>query len=226
MAKKSFRESFWEMPVNQQSKAIVRHLKYKCRTKNVSHALSGLSKVDLPVPNEFIRLDPNEMEYLFMVGKAAKRGIVEIGRLNGGSTLCLAFANTKTPIYSIDINPRDDNFLTELFENLGVGQNVNLITGSSHDTTIINSISDVDMLFVDGDHSYEGCLNDLNLWWERLIPGGHIVCHDCYHGGDPQNAIIDFLIGKNVIMHKSPFIAIKHWISNEAGSISHFQKPY
>ncbi|MGH2840337.1 MAG: class I SAM-dependent methyltransferase [Solirubrobacteraceae bacterium] len=36
----------------------------------------------------------------------------------------------------------------------------------------------VDLVFVDGDHTEEGCALDWELWHPHVSPGGHIVFHD------------------------------------------------
>jgi predicted O-methyltransferase YrrM len=36
----------------------------------------------------------------------------------------------------------------------------------------------VDMVFVDGDHSYEGCAGDIEAWIPNLKPGGLLAVHD------------------------------------------------
>jgi predicted O-methyltransferase YrrM len=38
----------------------------------------------------------------------------------------------------------------------------------------------VDLVFVDGDHSYEGCAGDIRAWLPNVKPGGLLVVHD-YH---------------------------------------------
>lgn len=40
-----------------------------------------------------------------------------------------------------------------------------------------------DLLFIDGDHSKDGCLLDLNLWVPKVKPGGIILVHDCNDPG-------------------------------------------
>jgi hypothetical protein len=45
----------------------------------------------------------------------AKRGILEIGRFNGGSLFLMACANPAVSIYSIEIAPQDDLCLCEIF---------------------------------------------------------------------------------------------------------------
>jgi predicted O-methyltransferase YrrM len=37
---------------------------------------------------------------------------------------------------------------------------------------------DIHFLFIDGDHSYEGCLEDIRSWFPKVRAGGTIVFHD------------------------------------------------
>ena len=36
----------------------------------------------------------------------------------------------------------------------------------------------LDFVFIDGDHSYEGCRNDIELWWPKVKNGGVLSGHD------------------------------------------------
>lgn len=36
----------------------------------------------------------------------------------------------------------------------------------------------VDLVFVDGDHTEEGCALDWETWHPHVVPGGHVVFHD------------------------------------------------
>lgn len=38
--------------------------------------------------------------------------------------------------------------------------------------------SQLDFIFIDGDHSYERCYEDLNLWYDNIRPGGLFSGHD------------------------------------------------
>jgi predicted O-methyltransferase YrrM len=38
--------------------------------------------------------------------------------------------------------------------------------------------SRIDLLFIDGDHSYEGCLGDIDAWLPHVRPGGWVAFHD------------------------------------------------
>lgn len=40
------------------------------------------------------------------------------------------------------------------------------------------SLNKLDFIFIDGDHSFEMCYKDLNLWYNRIRPGGLFSGHD------------------------------------------------
>ena len=174
------------------------------------------------IPKEFIRVDPWEGEYLFFMAARAKHCVVEIGRLLGGSTFLLACANPDVPIYSIDVEPRDDERLRRLLEEHGLGENVHLIVGDSQKGSF-PQIPDIDLLFIDGDHSYEGCSNDLENWYPKVLSGGHVLLHDSYFGCDVQSAVADFIQEKDPRVIVPPFIGPYHW-HGRAGSMTHFIK--
>lgn len=217
-----------------------------CRTKHVRHTrtdlrhrlwqVSALLRGDRQAPNkqpyflpretglpkEFIRLDPWEMEYVFTIATRARSGIVEIGRFNGGSAFMMSCANPKTPIYSIDIAPQNDERLKSLFAEHRVGANVRLIVGDSQKGRY-DDISGVDLLWIDGDHSYEGCMADLMNWYPKVSPGGHILFHDCYFGSPVQDVVIDFLKKNDAEVVRSPLIPGRHWLQ-PTGSLAHIVK--
>src|SRR5262245_8562946 len=41
----------------------------------------------------------------------------------------------------------------------------------------------IDFLFIDGDHSYEGCKADLDSWLPKVKPGGIVALHDVWADG-------------------------------------------
>jgi predicted O-methyltransferase YrrM len=190
----------------------------KTRTNRRIHYMAP----KLEIPREFIRLDPWEAEYLFMIARRAKGPIVETGRFNGGSVLLMAAANPGVPIHSIDIKPQNDALLKDIFAKTGIGSNVDLITGDSQ-TSRYPQIGEIGMLFVDGDHTYQGCTNDLENWYDLVMPGGHIVLHDCYHGNEVMDSVIDFTRSRNVRLMTNPYSVADHW-TNATGSMAHFVK--
>lgn len=200
---------------------ISKRLKQAARTKNLFHRASELPSGSGILFKEMIRMEPWEIDYLIMVGKRVQHGVVELGRYNGGSTVVFAHV-TNLPIYSIDISPQNDEKLVSLFNQCNVGSNVHLIVGDSQHVKY-PEVKHYDLLFVDGDHSYQGCLNDLNNWWDGLKVGGHVLCHDSYFGNEVQDAIHEFLKDKQVNIYLSPYNPARHWYM-PYGSLCHFQK--
>lgn len=181
------------------------------------------------IPRDFIRLDPWEGEYLFSMAQLfAKKGIVETGRYKGGSTFLLSCACPDVPIHSIDIAPVNDELLRKVFEREQAGANVNLITGDSQKTKYLE-IKSYDFLFIDGDHTREGCSNDLTNWFDGLSVGGHVLLHDAYASPFADEhvieAILDFIDANRdrieIVIHPCKPYNPAHY---PAGSICHLRK--
>lgn len=71
-------------------------------------------------------------------------------------------------------------------ERAGVWNQISAIMGDSHAEATAALVRPADLLYVDGDHSYEGCLMDLKLYVPKARK---IVCGDDYQlgaGGLPQ----------------------------------------
>jgi predicted O-methyltransferase YrrM len=177
------------------------------------------------LPEGFIRLCPWEMEYLFCVARDAKVGILETGRFNGGSLFVMSCAAPESvPLWSIDLAPQNDAFLKERLAAFRPNSKIDLIVGDSQHTKY-PQIGDVDVLFIDGDHTYEGCAADIENWYGNLLAGGHLVFHDSYQGRHGvQASIVDFMRKHPELqIVQSPFIGASYW-HYPAGSIAHFIK--
>jgi len=137
----------------------------------------------------WIRLDPAEGELLLKYCKLSKEGIVEIGRRDGGST-CLITAESTVPVISIDISslkrfknaektPRSRRFKDGLnpcvhWLNKYIDEGrLTLITERSDKVKLTDKY---DVLFVDGNHSYNGVIQDIRNYWENLT--GYAIFHD------------------------------------------------
>lgn len=55
----------------------------------------------------------------------------------------------------------------------------------------------LDFIFIDGDHSYERCYQDLNLWYDKVRPGGLFSGHDFSLPG-VNKAILEFRTERNI----------------------------
>lgn len=56
------------------------------------------------------------------------------------------------------------------------GDRARLIITTSEDAS--KYINNLDFIFIDGDHSFEMCFKDLNLWYDKIRPGGLFSGHD------------------------------------------------
>jgi len=124
--------------------------------------------------------EPSELNELRAAAKAAKEPFVEIGSYLGRSTLALAEHGV---VYAID--PHLDYDSWEKFrENTRDNPNVRPIRKKSADA-IADVPTEIGLLFIDGDHSYDGVRADLLNYVYRLRPRGYLILHD-YAGSGSQ----------------------------------------
>jgi predicted O-methyltransferase YrrM len=117
--------------------------------------------------------------------------IVEIGRFKGGSTFLIAAGiGEGSHVWSYDIHVAHDatfsgedldRELRQALERYGLTDRVDLIVADSRTAEPPPAL--VDVLLVDGDHSYEGVSADWRHWRSRLAPGGHVLFHDAVDYG-------------------------------------------
>jgi SAM-dependent methyltransferase len=111
------------------------------------------------------------------------KAVLEIGSYCGRSTICLA--QKARNVAAVDTFNGDATALPgrtrKLFEeNLaraGVADRVTVYEGTSADYLPFLPPA-YDLVFIDGDHSYEAVAEDIRLARERLRPGGLLACHD------------------------------------------------
>lgn len=72
------------------------------------------------------------------------------------------------------------------------------IRGKSAYTVGIHDSTSIDLAFVDGDHSYNGCLADLEAIYPKMKPGSTILVHDCVPLSEPLAAVVEFCDEKNL----------------------------
>lgn len=57
----------------------------------------------------------------------------------------------------------------------------------------------VSMIYLDGDHSYEGVMRDLNCWYSKVVKGGIIAGHDYLNTSyGVKEAVADFFKGQTI----------------------------
>lgn len=134
--------------------------------------------------------------------------ILEIGSEFGMSGSIWAKYSKADVIICIDINP-DAPYL-ENIKAAGIDTSrIASVTGDSRIAVLSDLIKDIeiDLLFVDGDHTFEGALSDLMLYAPRVKSGGIIAIHDtaCSTNKSPHP------------LHYAVSSAIQHWRSSPNG---------
>lgn len=116
--------------------------------------------------------------------------VVEIG-INYGLTAAMLLKNVSTIIHytGIDVPPGTDLSLSvqknEVPRTAGEyvrdDPRVRLLVREGGSLAVTpDELGPVDVVFIDGDHSTEGVVNDTLLAWEVVRPGGLVIWHD-YH---------------------------------------------
>jgi predicted O-methyltransferase YrrM len=121
-----------------------------------------------------------EAEYLHDLSLATEgRGaVVEIGTYVGKTTIALAHGQIERngrPVDAIDIVRHHD--LDENLRSAGVADFVQVRIGRS--AAVARAWSEpIELLWIDGDHSYRGVRTDIRAWADKVMPGGTIAFHD------------------------------------------------
>ena len=101
--------------------------------------------------------------------------IVEIGTDVGDSARIFSgiLQETQGVLYTIDLQPPKGNWLTTW-----PIKNIFFLQGDFK-SMVWGQV--VDLVFIDGDHSYEGCLADLQKFGPWVRVGGYVLLHDTLH---------------------------------------------
>ena len=135
-----------------------------------------------------IAMTVRQTAYLFgLVRRMKARRVIEIGRYKGGATLTIAAAMSgEGTFWSIDLGEKEarlhqgsarrsfDDELRDVCARFGFP--VTLLDGDSR--TIEVETGEVDLVFIDGDHSYEGVKNDFERFGRRVRIGGAVLLDD------------------------------------------------
>jgi predicted O-methyltransferase YrrM len=132
-----------------------------------SQLISALSDDDPP----WHMSQSERMSLLGVVSLIRPETVLEIGSNEGGCTKWLSSFSGR--VYSVDI-------VNRLPESIKALKNVSFLHMNSNDAfEYFKSINvHFDLIVIDGDHSYEGCRNDL---FNAINCGSIIMCHDSYN---------------------------------------------
>jgi cephalosporin hydroxylase len=126
---------------------------------------------------------------------------VEIGCFAGGSA-CLMLQRPNTQVISIDLgSPIPPETVYNNVKKLNKFNNqYDYLKGNSQTYEMVDNlkkiISEIDILFIDGDHSYQGAMNDFLLYEGLVKSGGYIVFddyNDSQHSPEVKIAVDDIV---------------------------------
>lgn len=120
---------------------------------------------------------------------AAGKRVLEIGSYCGKSTICLA----QTAVSVVSIDPHDGRatgVVIDTWEEFHTNLKAHGLDGKvrAHRGTMLEVLpaleDEFDLVFIDGDHSYNAVLLDYAYATSKLAKGGRVAFHD-YHSTDP-----------------------------------------
>jgi predicted O-methyltransferase YrrM len=127
---------------------------------------------------------------------------VEIGCYAGGSA-CLMLQRPNTKVISIDLGePIHKEIVYSNVKKLNKFNNsYSYLEGNSQTYEMVDRLKElvdsIDMLFIDGDHSYQAVINDFMLYEGLVKPEGFIIFDDYHDYGSPGTKIAVDEIAKN-----------------------------
>lgn len=133
-----------------------KHIDYEALDLRANKGAFSTYDAEVLVP-EVMKLEPGEI-YL------------EVG-VDRGKSLSIAKMVAKEGVGIFGVDLRDDPNVEGTFFHQGDSVAVaKLWDGEA---------SKISVLFIDGDHSYEGCKRDIDAWYPHLKEGATILFHDC-----------------------------------------------
>lgn len=158
-------------------------------------------------------LTPGDVSFLFNLATELPPGgkYLEVGSWMGLSSIIfanglLANLNLNARIYCVDtwegspehqdLSQVKERQLFEIFQhNINESQMdclIEAVRGHSTDVAGDWSGPKLDIIFLDGDHSAEGCYQDLRNWLPHLASHGRMLGHDAVPGGGVEDALKRF----------------------------------
>jgi predicted O-methyltransferase YrrM len=121
--------------------------------------------------------------------------MAEIGVRDGRTTFYLLNNCPELTIYGVDLD-NSGYYSDEVKEKYG--DRLIPIQGNSH--LVSQYVPQVDLVFIDADHSYNGCRGDIYVYRDKVNPQGILSGHDIDYPGVNQavNELVkDYSVGPN-----------------------------
>lgn len=142
--------------------------------------------------------------------------MVNIGIGSGTSSMALRESNPTAEMWSIDISPGGPFGGLQNEKNVYEGKPYKLPNQILADSKEIGKgwhYGPLDLIFIDGDHSYDGANGDITLWWPHLKIGGYMLIHDYAANpwADVKRATDELIArpGCQVVLHVETLMIVK-----------------
>lgn len=155
----------------------------------------------------------NHYHILYDICNSFEGGVtyVEIGTFAGGSASLISTHPKVNKVISIDLGMPINksipiNNVTKFKHSDCV---YDYIEGDSTNPSTIEQLrkltTNVDVLFIDGDHQYDGVIKDFNNYKDFVVKGGYIIFddyQDYIHSPEVKKAVDDLVGGLNVLEYE------------------------
>lgn len=161
-------------------------------TKNTTRSLKNIAKTSL-APKKYCEL-------LFRLANFINaKNKIEIGTSLGITTSYLALQNKNTPVYTIEGDKSIHKIANQLFSDIKI-PNIISIKGNFDDTLIdtLNQQKSFDLIYIDGNHTYEATLNYFKLCLSKLSTNGVIIIDDIYWSKGMTKAWNDIKLNEDI----------------------------
>ena len=131
--------------------------------------------------------------FLRLVQERRPRSVLEVGTCRGGTLYLLTrYAHSEASLACIDLRLPDPALLRSFARRR---QRVTPIEGDSGAVATVQAVQalfpgPLDLVFLDGDHSYDGIKADFQIYAPMVRPGGMIVFHDIVEDNETRYGVI------------------------------------
>lgn len=176
-----------------------------------------------------VRMFQSPIEFGALWDAAAALGarrVVEVGSLFGGTLWYWLQLPGVQEVVSVDLvvprcEPVYDEVAAgrELWPTWSPHVTLHVIEADSHDPATAARVREpIDVLFLDGDHLYDGVRADWELWSGKVRPGGLVAFHDTVVNGDRDEAGVRQLVAELKWQHPSV-----EWFAPDGAGITGFR---
>jgi cephalosporin hydroxylase len=155
--------------------------------KEIKIAKESINKVNYIISNMNGKTFHNHYHILYDICSSLEKNnltYLEIGAYGGGSASLVSLHESVSKVYSIDIGQPIKKEIPINNVNKFKHHNCSYeyIEGDSKSQNIINyvheNVKNIDVFFIDGDHTYNAVIQDFNNYKELVVSGGYIVFDD------------------------------------------------